>query len=57
MRSPYIARMDKPCIAQYPKMMGHARLGATAIQLTAGCFGNPREMPDNFHAHRVAQGI
>ena len=57
MRSPDISRMDEPGVAQDSKVMGHAGLGATAVQLAARCFSDARKIPDNLYTHGVAQGV
>ena len=38
-------------------MMGHARLGSAAIQLSAGRFRDAAKTADDVQAHRVAQGV
>lgn len=56
-RRAHISRLHKTCIAQDPEVMGHAGLGATTVELAARGLGHAREIADNVHAHRVAQGV
>lgn len=53
----HISRVNQPGIAQDPKVMGHAGFGAAAVELAARCFIDPREIPNDLHAYRVAQGV
>ena len=57
MGRPHISRVNQPGIAQDPKVMGHAGFGAAAVELAARCFIDPREIPNDLHAYRVAQGV
>ena len=57
MRSTDISRVNKPGVAQDSKVMGHAGLGATAVQLAARCFSDASKVADNLETDRVAQGV
>lgn len=57
MRCPDISRLNEPGVAQHSEVMGHAGLGATAVQLAARCFSDARKIPDNLETNRVAQGV
>ena len=48
---------DQASIAQHTKVMGHARLGSSAVQFTATGVDDPAEVANDFEAHGIAQGI
>lgn len=52
-----VPRLNKPGIAQYAEMMGHAGLGSTAVKLTARRFRHAAEITNNFHPYGIAQCV
>lgn len=48
---------DQAGVAQYTKVVGHARLGSSAVQFTATGVDDPAEVADDFQSYGITQGI
>lgn len=48
---------DQTGIAQYTKVMGHAGLGSSPVQLTTTGVDDLAEVANDFKAHGITQGI
>lgn len=48
---------DQAGVAQYTKVVGHARLGSSAVQFATTGIDDPAEVANDFKAHGIAQGI
>ena len=57
MRGAHTLGSDQPGIPQNPKVMRHARLGPTTVELAAGCFGDVAKAAHDVQTYRIAQGV
>lgn len=49
--------LNQARVSQHPEVMGHGRLWTAAVQLATAGLAKLCETPNDFQAHRIAQGV